>query len=728
MYKTSIKKFNKGFTIVELLVLFVVLGILVLLAMPKFKDHMDKAKVARIRHDVKAAEGKVDEYLININNDFDNWEDKAIGELVISAIDDKIYDIKGPANTIETGEYKLLPKTIIKDIKTKLKGTFYANQGGKVYYEAINSISKGKDTSFTDEEIKDLIDEGYLPIANSEDLQNIKNKNERIWGKGTKWATEISLPGGLDKKYVQVKRINMKGIVLDPIGTSSHNFTGIYNGGKNTIINLIIDRPSSSYVGLFGFTSGAQIQNIGLSNVNIKGEDYTGGLVGRNDNNSIITNSYVKGNISGQKRTGGLIGRNNGGTIEDSYVSGKIIGGEEYTGGLIGLNSESTIINSYTTGTVEGGKRTGGLIGRNDTNSIIINSYSKSKVSGKDGRTGGLIGTNNDSEVTNSYATGLIAGIGNSTGGLIGDNSAGGKVKDSYATGRVSGIDYYTGGLVGRNSSGEIINSHATGDVSGIGSRTGGLAGENSQGGSIINSYATGNVRGERNATGGLSGRNDTNSTIINSYSTGKVIGEANTGGLVGSNRAKSEIINSYATGEVKSVGVELESEEIEGEDDEESNTGKISTGGLVGYNDSIIKGSYAKGEVTGTGSYTGGLAGRNSISGIVENSYALGDVSGNNYTGGLIGHNSTDSKIINTYAMGFAKGTGQARGLIGNLGPINVTKSYYNNINIGQPDSGLGGAQTKSAMKLQETYIDWDFINVWKIDEGKSYPRLRWQ
>ncbi len=66
-----------------------------------------------------------------------------------------------------------------------------------------------------------------------------------------------------------------------PIGNSSTPFTGTFNGNSYTISNLFINLPTTNGVGLFGYTSGATIENVGLINVNVTGgENWVGSLVG----------------------------------------------------------------------------------------------------------------------------------------------------------------------------------------------------------------------------------------------------------------------------------------------------------------------------------------------------------------------------------------------------------------------------------------------------------------
>lgn len=68
-----LKRNKRGFTLIELIVVIVILGILVLLAMPKFMGYVEKARLANIQHDIKVAENKVEEYLIKYNKLPDDW-------------------------------------------------------------------------------------------------------------------------------------------------------------------------------------------------------------------------------------------------------------------------------------------------------------------------------------------------------------------------------------------------------------------------------------------------------------------------------------------------------------------------------------------------------------------------------------------------------------------------------------------------------------------------------
>ena len=219
--------------------------------------------------------------------------------------------------------------------------------------------------------------------------------------------------------------IDLGGEEWTAIGTYTNSFKGTFDGNGHKISNLKIDKPTGWYQGLFGYTSGSAIKNVGLEGGSVNGKSRTGSLVGAN-NSSTIANCYSTVNVVGEdERTGGLVGDNyDNSTIINCYAVGNVLGHSNSTGGLVGFNYVSSIINSYATGDVSGqDEYVGGLVGYNYNNSTITNSYATGDVSGQGNRTGGLVGQNStNSTITNSYATGNVTGQGNYTGGLIGLN------------------------------------------------------------------------------------------------------------------------------------------------------------------------------------------------------------------------------------------------------------------------------------------------------------------
>ena len=376
-------------------------------------------------------------------------------------------------------------------------------------------------------------------------------------------------------------------------------FRAIFDGNDHTISNLMINSTSTHFVGLFGFAENSEINNLGLLDVNIKGGNRIGALVGTNRGS--ITNSYATGSVDGGSRIGGLVGQSRG-SITNSYAA-------------VNVDSE--------------GDNVGGLAGSSSAN--INNSYATGSVTGSGDNIGGLAGFHNVGDITDSYATGDVEGKSDNAGGLVGRNR--GKITRGYATGSVTWSATNAGGLVGWNQ-GRVFDSYAAGDVSGGRDNAGGLAGHNDSG-SIRGSYATGDVDG-RFHIGGLVGDND--GSISRSHATGDVGGRFYVGGLVGTNRRI--ISESYATGDVDGL--------------------LDSIGGLVGQNTRTVDNTsvgritncYATGNVSGR-RFIGGLIGDN-FRGSITNSYATGSVAGGSRIGGLAGlhrdHNTTRAEISHSY------------------------------------------------------------------------------
>ena len=88
------------------------------------------------------------------------------------------------------------------------------------------------------------------------------------------WITEND--DRWDKHYIQTANIDAfstsswdNNSRFSPIGDNSPKFTGSYDGDGYTINGLRIARSSTNYIGLFGYTNGATIQDLGVTNVNI---------------------------------------------------------------------------------------------------------------------------------------------------------------------------------------------------------------------------------------------------------------------------------------------------------------------------------------------------------------------------------------------------------------------------------------------------------------------------
>ena len=288
----------------------------------------------------------------------------------------------------------------------------------------------------------------------------------------------------------------------EPIGTTVTPFSGSLDGGRFTVSNLKIVRPTEDYVGLFGSVKGS-ISRINLANVDVQGKDYTGGLLGAISSGQ-VEEATVTGTVQGTSNVGGL-----GGLFSNTAA----------------VNASSANVNVY------GQKNLGGFLGAYASNALVsdISAAGNVNVFGA-GSSGGLIGVFTSTAILrNSHASGnVVIPVAMSTqriGGLIGEFSSG-KIQYCYATGNVgsisfSGQNYYAiGGLVGY-SVGTIEKSYATGNtsVNGLETNVGGFVGQ-AAGGSITNNYAMGKVFAPSPLSAGIGGFiGSSRATLKNNYS-----------------------------------------------------------------------------------------------------------------------------------------------------------------------------------------------------------------
>jgi hypothetical protein len=92
-----------------------------------------------------------------------------------------------------------------------------------------------------------------------------------------------------------------------------------------------------------------------------------------------------------------------------------------------------------------------------------------------------------------------------------------------------------------------------------------------------------------------------------------------------------------------------------------------------------------------------------------------------------LIGYNESGT-VSNTYAAGSVSGTSSSGvgGLIGSSLSGTISNSYWDTQVSERSSSSGGTGKTTIEMKQQATFVDWDFNDVWVINETVTYPRLR--
>lgn len=340
----------------------------------------------------------------------------------------------------------------------------------------------------------------------------------------------------------------------------------------------------------------------------------------------------------------------------------------------------------------------------------IENIRLQGQISGKN-NVGLLAGSANNSKINNvsvdtkfTYNTSINS---DSVGALIGSAT------NTEINNVNSKIDFTVngnniGGIVGKITSSIITKSNQEGFINGN-QNVGGIIGSSES--TTINALtAKGRIFGNENI-GGLIG-NSSKDNIINANSSAITSGSNNIGGIIG-NASNTKVEKNYVAGEVSGIN---------------------NIGGIIGYaqgNTNISK-SNTTSEINGIES-VGGIVGNLSASEISD-CYSLSSIAADKQLGGLIGVSSS-STLSNSYYSGMilSNANNNIGGLIGISSSSTILNTYYNldlvkydliGSTTNDTKTNVAG-KTKEEMQTQETYQDWDFVNIWKIDSN-NYPTLR--
>jgi filamentous hemagglutinin family protein len=484
----------------------------------------------------------------------------------------------------------------------------------------------------------------------------------------------------------------------NPLGNNNTSFTGNFDGLGHSISDLYINRSSTDYIGLFGYTNGATISNLGLVDVNIKSGSGVGGLVGYNYS-STIKNSYATGTVSGTNVVGGLVGMNIDSTITNSYATGTV-NGTDSVGGLVGINgAASRIENSYASGTVSGVDLVGGLVGLNYSN--IENSYYDNE-------------TNTDSSMGDiSYGktkAEILALVGGTWDDTIWSKTSAGSSVEGY---EILELPYLIGVTRDEDKSVVVLFNSGLGTSANPYTIKNWTQLQNINNSNILTqNYYFQLLNNLSNTTSGytnLASLTANGGAGWNSLGNGSAQFKGTFDGLGHSisdlyiNRSSTDYIGlfGYTNGAtISNLGLI-----------DFNIVGGYFVGGLVGYNfGSTISNSYATGAVSGT-SIVGGLVGYN-FGSTISNSYATGTVSGYEFVGGLVGYNN-DSTIQNSYATGAVSGSNYVGGLVGSGVTSTVTNSFWDTQTSGQNTSVGGTGLTTAQMSYGQIFknASWDIV-----------------
>lgn len=563
-------------------------------------------------------------------------------------------------------------KTVVKT-GDKIKVSYEGQLGSLTTIDASQLDSSARNKDMTDSNYDGIYeveltigeDGDYNLISDCTDLQNIQNNLTGLF----KLANDIDCSATTTWN---------SGEGFKPMGNITEEFQGILNGDGFAISNLYINRPTETFLGLFGRVKEAKISNIKLINFNITGDSFIGSLSGEM-RFTTVSDISISSSINGvMGRLGGLSG-----IIDESYLNNV-----SYEGNI-----------SVTTGDYIGGIAASGY------NSEMYDLESKSNLSGIN-YVGGFFGYLSDSSVSNVKGDVNLEIDGYRSGGFVGSSN---KVNTNYIdiTGSiVSDFSFMIGGLFGYVSDSKASNLFFKGDIISNGTDSvGGIIGSMTNG-EIKKAISEVNISARNDRVGGIAGM------LTNVY-TEFLIAKVNItsdpqlfnhqgrkkGGLVGYLQGGS-LNNSFATGYVE---------------------GMESIGGLVGHSYSPIYNSYAIVNVSGDNE-TAGFIGLNGFGGAeVNDSFAVGKINGTT-CGGPVGYScagfvgtlrfdhEADCSANNVYWHNF---TGDDANTCVGYEVGNSCESNNKSISYFQGD-----------VSTKEPFVNWDFEYIW--EETASYPKLR--
>jgi len=166
-----------------------------------------------------------------------------------------------------------------------------------------------------------------------------------------------------------------------PIGNLNYPFSGVFNGNGKVVSNLKINRPNVHRQGLFGYVRYGSVDKLGLENVNINGDNATGGIAGYVSSGN-ITNSYTTGIVKGNYEVGGVVGNLNdaGSSVANSY-STSAVSGNFGVGGLVGITEGGIISdNAALNPEVKGHSDVGRVVGYYSWVSTLANNVAYADI------------------------------------------------------------------------------------------------------------------------------------------------------------------------------------------------------------------------------------------------------------------------------------------------------------------------------------------------------------
>ncbi len=208
-------------------------------------------------------------------------------------------------------------------------------------------------------------------------------------------------------------------------GIAGYNAGTIQNCTQNA--NLGTRQAGYTYIGGIAGVNAGNIQTSAPQSVTISGDRCVGGVAGLNAQNSTIqdiTDCTVT--VQGSEAVGGVAGENNG-TVQSSTLQNVTVAASgSNAGGAVGQNSVGAIVHDVTVqgGSVQGSQAVGGLAGENLGSVDSCKTEAALAVRANQNDAGAAVGSNAQNAVVSagSYA-GTVYAASRYAGGMAGQNA-----------------------------------------------------------------------------------------------------------------------------------------------------------------------------------------------------------------------------------------------------------------------------------------------------------------
>lgn len=451
--------------------------------------------------------------------------------------------------------------------------------------------------------------------------------------------------------------IIMGDTVFTPIGNSTTKFAGTVIGNGCTISGLYVN-VAGDYIGLFGYTSGATIQNLTISG-SVKGSKYVGGVVGyalnttiyKVTNNATVTARYSTDNdlsTSIKQYDGGNVSGQGFDKVFDGKVGNdyKFCGKENSAMSFVADLGSKVAVSGFA---IYNGNDTASYSNRRPKVVRIWGSNSQGRWPSKNYNDNTSAGNTPEGK---TYSGDWEIVFDSSNINIPIDNDQ--RHEYAFTANKTYKYQYYwvyiasVGHVQGKSANSENIIQFAEFDF---------LAGADNAGGVV--GYAQ-------------------NSSIEQVTNTAQIVGSSNVGGIAGEfNGSGKAVKNASNSGEINSGNTAA------------GIVGKLTAGNISKSNNSgKVTASVATTLSSSDGAFLGGIAGW--ASGNINNCYNTGEITtvtvfdSSNNVGGIAGYLVSGKTVSYCYNVGKVEGLSNVGGIIGCLPGESTTVTFcYQDGNI---------------------------------------------